>query len=173
MKLESKLKLIHGLFLAAPIFVVAVIGVMLLDGWINSPAAHQVRTAKTPSVQKQEKPEAKQEAPPATAPATQYADVNEYFSAGNPYPLSHRFGLPRYEREVSRSLKKKIKERDGNCCVVCGSTEDLEVEHRRALMNNGDNSESNLSTLCVPCHDKKTRLDWEVKKRRRKNGEGH
>ena len=39
MKLETKIKLIHRIWLAVPIIVVVTIGVMLLDCWINSPPA--------------------------------------------------------------------------------------------------------------------------------------
>ena len=36
-------------------------------------------------------------------------------------------------------MRKRVLERDENCCVVCGSREKLEVDHMRALMNGGDN----------------------------------
>ena len=51
-----------------------------------------------------------------------FATVEKYFSDGNPNPLSHRRGLPNYERDVSEKTKKEVKKRDGNCCLVCGST---------------------------------------------------
>ena len=108
-----------------------------------------------------------------TPPATKYESVDAYFKDAYPNPLSHRFNKPRYERDVSTSRKKKIIERDGGCCLVCGSTYKLEVDHRIALMNNGDNSDENLGTLCDSCHTIKTRLDWKVKKQRRKRGEYH
>ena len=98
-----------------------------------------------------------------------YETVADYFKAGyGKDPISHRLGLPRYDRNVSSSLRRKIIERDGGCCLVCGSTRLLEVDHRRALMNNGDNSPENLGTLCDDCHNKKTRLDYKIRKQRRK-----
>ena len=97
-----------------------------------------------------------------------YPTVEKYFSAGNPSPLSHRLGEPLFDRDVSNSRKKAIKERDGGCCLVCGSTVQLEVDHRIALMNGGDNSDANLGTLCDSCHIEKTRYDWAIKRKRRK-----
>ena len=95
-----------------------------------------------------------------------FETVEEYFSDGNPKPISHRRGLPNFERDVSEKTKKEVKKRDGGCCLVCGSTYQLEVDHRIALMNGGDNSKDNLGTLCDSCHKKKTRLDYRVRKRR-------
>ena len=97
-----------------------------------------------------------------------FATVEDYFNDGNPNPLSHRRGLGNYDRGVSEKTKREVKERDGGCCLVCGSTYQLEVDHRIALMNGGDNSKDNLSTLCDSCHNKKTRLDYSIRKRRQK-----
>ena len=104
----------------------------------------------------------------SSEPVKRFATVEDYFSNGNPNPLSHRRGLPNYERDVSEKTKKEVKKRDGNCCLVCGSTYQLEVDHRIALMNGGDNSKGNLGTLCDSCHNKKTRLDYKIRKQRRK-----
>ena len=102
------------------------------------------------------------------SPVKRFETVEDYFKDGNPNPISHRLGLPRYERKVSKSTKQKVKNRDGNCCLVCGSTIDLEVDHRIALMNGGDNEIDNLGTLCDDCHNKKTRLDYRIRKQREK-----
>ena len=97
-----------------------------------------------------------------------FATVEDYFSNGNPNPLSHRRGLPNYKRDVSERTKKEVKKRDGNCCLVCRSTYQLEVDHKIAMMNGGDNSKDNLGTLCDSCHNTKTRLDYKIRKQRRK-----
>ena len=97
-----------------------------------------------------------------------FDSVEDYFKAGNPNPLSHRRGLRNCERDVSEKTKKEVKKRDGGCCLVCGSTYRLEVDHRIALMNGGGNSKSNLGTLCDSCHNTKTRLDYKIRKQRRK-----
>ncbi len=66
--------------------------------------------------------------------------------------IDYRLGEPNYDRNVTVSMKKKIIERDGNKCVICGATKELEVDHMRALMNGGDNSPSNLACLCAYCN---------------------
>ena len=73
------------------------------------------------------------------------------------------------KRNVSGSMRKRVLERDANCCVVCGSREKLEVDHKRALMNGGDNRINNLSTLCDPCHTEKTRMDNSLRGKRKKS----
>ena len=102
----------------------------------------------------------------SSEPVKRFATVEDYFSNGNPNPLSHRRGLPNYKRDVSEQTKKEVKKRDGNCCLVCGSTYQLEVDHKIALMNGGGNGKENLATLCDSCHTKKTRLDYKIRKRR-------
>ena len=101
-------------------------------------------------------------------PVKRFATVEAYFSNGNPNPLSHRRGLRNHERDVSERTKKEVKKRDGGCCLVCGSKRDLEVNHKIALMNGGDNSKDNLGTLCDSCHNTKTRLDYKIRSRRQK-----
>ena len=119
-----------------------------------------------------EKEAAAREKNPATfgkaGAVERFETVEAYFKDGNPKPLSHRLGEPNYERRVSDKTKRLVKKRDGNCCLVCGSTRQLEVDHRIALMNGGDNSVDNLGTLCDDCHNKKTRYDYSIRKRRKK-----
>jgi 5-methylcytosine-specific restriction endonuclease McrA len=63
------------------------------------------------------------------------------------------------------AFKVRILIRDGNACVKCGSKDQLEVDHIRAIMNDGENwEENNLQTLCKECHKKKTKNDWKIKK---------
>ena len=72
-----------------------------------------------------------------------------------------------YDRELSRQkrarrarssaawqkVRAQARQRDGNCCVRCGGTESLEVHHRVALADGGDEfALSNLETLCRSCH---------------------
>ena len=97
-----------------------------------------------------------------------FESVEEYFKDANPNPLTYRQGEPNFKRRVSLTTKNKVKERDGDCCLVCGSTQSLEVDHRIALMNGGDNSMENLGTLCEECHDAKTRFDRSVGRQRKK-----
>jgi len=48
------------------------------------------------------------------------------------------------------NLRKKIRARDGNACVVCRSTKGLQVHHRNESKT--DHGEENLITLCQRCH---------------------
>jgi 5-methylcytosine-specific restriction protein A len=51
-----------------------------------------------------------------------------------------------------------IKRRDKYTCQECGTiTEKLEVDHIVPLHNVGDDSYSNKRSLCIPCHERKTR----------------
>ena len=59
-------------------------------------------------------------------------------------------GKHKYGFGFNNKLKKKIKERDGNCCQLCGETKKLEVHHIDYDKNN--NNEDNLITLCKKCH---------------------
>jgi len=55
-----------------------------------------------------------------------------------------------------RWIAEAVRERDGNACVVCGSTEILQIDHLRPLSQGGANEWSNLWTLCRLCHAAKT-----------------
>lgn len=70
-------------------------------------------------------------------------------------------------------LRAHILERDGHQCVLCGSTDQLEVDHITALATIKDVGErdrmtwdeTNLRTLCKPCNGRKgdramTRSTW-------------
>lgn len=50
-------------------------------------------------------------------------------------------------RRLPKAVKKKIAERDGYRCKVCGSTERLEVHHRDDDPQN--DSEDNLELRCT------------------------
>lgn len=93
------------------------------------------------------------------------AAVGEYFRlhnealAGTP----HTGNTP---RKFSWVRKVTAFDRDGWKCVVCGATNDLEMDHAVALMNGGSNEITNLYALCHHCHIMKTRLDRSLKKNR-------
>lgn len=55
-----------------------------------------------------------------------------------------------YPPEFNKSLKKKIRLRDGQKCQNCNTLEDLSVHHIN--YNKNDCSESNLITLCMRCN---------------------
>lgn len=51
------------------------------------------------------------------------------------------------------SLRQHVLRRDGWRCQSCGAMSNLEVHHKQFRSHTGDDSEENLITLCVGCHD--------------------
>ena len=49
-------------------------------------------------------------------------------------------------------LREAILERDGWRCQMCGCLKNLDVHHLRRRSSLGDDSETNLITLCRACH---------------------
>lgn len=78
-------------------------------------------------------------------------------------------GLKRYDRHSAavirsprwKALRTIAKRRDGWKCVQCGATGDLEVDHIEPVRTRPDLAYelSNLQTLCVRCHSRKTRIE--------------
>lgn len=64
-----------------------------------------------------------------------------------------RGGISPYPKEWTRALRKSIRERDSQCCVLCKNTTEkraLDVHHIDFTRNN--NNPDNLVTLCRKCH---------------------
>ena len=55
-------------------------------------------------------------------------------------------------QEDYRELHQQILRRDGWRCQLCGSMQKLEVHHVMFRSHGGDDSDENLTTLCVACH---------------------
>lgn len=55
----------------------------------------------------------------------------------------------------SKELRKAVLERDGYLCLMCGSTENLQLDHIKSVMDGGDTTMENLQTLCRSCHSQK------------------
>lgn len=80
-------------------------------------------------------------------------------------PNDHSYGELLFRREW-KEKRKHIMERDGNRCVICGSTEDLQIHHRQYRFNEVTNRkvmpwdypDKCLITLCKSCHEKGHRL---------------
>lgn len=49
-------------------------------------------------------------------------------------------------------LIAQIRERDGNTCARCGSTDRLAVHHLTRRADGGTDTPTNLLTLCHDCH---------------------
>ncbi len=95
--------------------------------------------------------------------------IGEYFRKANENVGALNCSTPKYIRFVPQPTKNEVRARDGNRCVICGSTSNLEIDHKRALMNGGANGVNNLATLCDDCHTKKTRMDTSLRKKRERN----
>ena len=60
-----------------------------------------------------------------------------------------------YPVEFNRQLKRKIRERDGYKCVMCGETGDVACLHIHHVDYDKENNDPmNLVTLCPRCHGK-------------------
>jgi hypothetical protein len=95
------------------------------------------------------------------------AAIGEYFRAHNAALAETPF-TGNTPRQFSWVRKVTAFERDGWKCVVCGATNNLEMDHAAALMNGGSNELTNLYTLCHECHVEKTCMDRSLKKHRLK-----
>lgn len=49
-------------------------------------------------------------------------------------------------------IRSEIIQRDGGKCRVCGSTENLQVDHIRPVARGGQTTKANLWTLCARHH---------------------
>jgi 5-methylcytosine-specific restriction endonuclease McrA len=58
----------------------------------------------------------------------------------------------RLDPELYERLRQQVLRRDGWRCQGCGTTSNLEVHHKEFRSQGGDDSEENLTTLCVACH---------------------
>jgi len=53
---------------------------------------------------------------------------------------------------VSPEKRRFVLDRDGHCCLRCGATERLEMDHIRPYRDGGWTVPRNLQTLCKPCN---------------------
>jgi 5-methylcytosine-specific restriction endonuclease McrA len=62
--------------------------------------------------------------------------------------------LPRLRIDPSsyERLRQQVLGRDGWRCQSCGTMSNLEVHHKKFRSHSGDDSDTNLITLCTQCH---------------------
>jgi ATP-dependent DNA helicase RecQ len=62
--------------------------------------------------------------------------------------------LPRLRIDPSsyERLRQQVLGRDGWRCQSCGMMSNLEVHHKKFRSHSGDDSDTNLITLCTQCH---------------------
>lgn len=59
---------------------------------------------------------------------------------------------PHLKQEAWLEIRQRIFERDGLCCIECGSPDNLECHHIEAVNEGGLPTDDNLQTLCSECH---------------------
>lgn len=56
---------------------------------------------------------------------------------------------------VPKAIRQRVFEKFNHRCVVCGSTEDIEIDHIIPLKHGGTSDEENLQVMCSSCNNKK------------------
>ena len=67
--------------------------------------------------------------------------------------ISPKLPLLRLDPVSYESLRQQILRRDGWKCQLCGAMSNLEVHHTQFRSHSGHDSEENLITLCIGCHE--------------------
>jgi len=79
-------------------------------------------------------------------------------------------------RKLQARRLKKWAEAEG-CCAWCGKLtnypDGFQLDHIKAIVNGGEDTEEQTQVLCIPCHDKKTLKDMGFKERVEFDASGH
>lgn len=62
---------------------------------------------------------------------------------------------------LNDSIRRKVFERDGKICVICGSTEKLCIDHILPVSRGGFTKMENLQVLCEKCNLRKGNMTME------------
>jgi 5-methylcytosine-specific restriction enzyme A len=85
-----------------------------------------------------------------------------------PRPTKEWIGK-RPESAAPPKVRQRVRDRDGSICRLCSTiikpAESFELDHIVALINGGENKETNLSAVHKHCHLAKTRIDVAEKKK--------
>lgn len=68
--------------------------------------------------------------------------------------------LLRYRENIPGSVREQVYDRDGRQCVLCGSEDNLSLDHIIPLARGGREEMSNYQTLCRPCNSRKHMRPW-------------
>jgi len=77
-------------------------------------------------------------------------DMNLRFASESDEPLTG--SETRRSRHISQTVKDRVWNRDGGCCVQCGSNENLEFDHIIPHSKGGANTYRNIQLLCEHCN---------------------
>ena len=61
-------------------------------------------------------------------------------------------GRATYKKKISASARLKVFRKDAYRCVICGSSEDLSLDHIIPESKGGVSTIDNLQTLCTHCN---------------------
>ena len=62
-------------------------------------------------------------------------------------------------KKLTVGMRQRVKNRDGNRCVLCKRTVGLTVDHIKPKRDGGTNTMGNLRTLCDACHAARHKRD--------------
>ena len=62
---------------------------------------------------------------------------------------------PTRREYIPKAVRDAVLKRDNYRCVKCGSTQNLEIDHKVSLADGGTNHIDNLQTLCQDCNRRK------------------
>jgi 5-methylcytosine-specific restriction endonuclease McrA len=72
---------------------------------------------------------------------------------------------PMSRKPISKQQREETLKKYGGKCVICGSTENLQIDHIIPVISNGTNDADNLQVLCKACNTSKSDGDRISKKR--------
>lgn len=55
--------------------------------------------------------------------------------------------------DISQAVKRKVWERDGGCCIICGNPQAMPNSHYIRRSRGGLGIEQNVATMCIKCHN--------------------
>ena len=65
--------------------------------------------------------------------------------------------------KLPAAVRREVMDRDGHCCVVCGSEGPLHIDHVHPVSRGGGDEVDNLQVLCARCNvskGAKTMAEW-------------
>lgn len=88
---------------------------------------------------------------------------NSYLWNPNREEVKAKLGLALFYRFTKRQRAMWLK----NYCEFCGETQNLELDHKIAVINGGTNIEENAQTLCKRCNIwKRNHIDYAIARKR-------
>ena len=69
--------------------------------------------------------------------------------------------------DIKPAVRKRVLERDGGCCILCGTPRNLQIAHFVARSEGGLGIEQNLVIACVDCHYEMDQTKKEIREPKR------